>query len=169
MNGLSIVIASSGRRSLRSVVNGIMEQMRPGDELLLDYNNDCPYGNKARNRMMLRAREGNGLVFFDDDDRVLPAGLKLMREAFIHDSDRMHIFKIHFATWTLWVEPVVRKSNVSTQMIVVPASWAICSKWGDRYEGDFDFIAGLADRFGHDSIVWHEELVAIHNGLRAAA
>jgi hypothetical protein len=167
MTGLSIIVASAGRGSLPSAISTIVHQMAPGDELLLDVNLDSPYGNTARNRMMRRAREGNGLVFFDDDDRVMPDGLHHMREAYVHDSDRMHIFKMHFNSWILWTDPEVRKSNVSTQMVCVPASWAVFSKWGDRYEGDFDFIRGLADHFGEESIVWHSEIVATHNGLRS--
>lgn len=164
MNGLSIVVASAGRRSLDTCVRTILHQMTPGDELLLDVNMDSPFGNTARNRMMRKAREGNGLVFFDDDDRVL--SLRYMREAFVHEPDRMHMFRIHWRNTILWHEPRVLPSNVSTQMICVPASWALFSAWGDRYEGDFDFIRGLADHFGESSIVWHDDVVAIHNGLR---
>lgn len=169
MTGLSIIVASSGRASLPSMLDLIVRQMQPGDELLLDVNSDAPFGNAARQRMMPRARSGNGLVFFDDDDQLVPGALHHMRTAYTHAPDRMHIFKMRFRASVLWQVPQVLHSNVSTQMICVPRSWALYGKWGDRYEGDFDFIQGLAKRFGEDSIVWHEDLVVIHNGLRGVA
>ena len=46
-------------------------------------------------------------------------------------------------------------------MILVPRRVALYAKWGDRYEGDFDFIA-QATR--NRPIRWHEEVVAHYRG-----
>jgi hypothetical protein len=169
MKGLSIIVPSSGRASLSELLSLIAAQMLPGDELLVDVNNDASFGNDARNRLMARAREGNGLVFIDDDDRPLSNWLHCMRNAYVAEPDRMHIFKMQWRALLLWQVPQVLPSNVSTQMICVPRSWALYAQWGNRYEGDFDFIKGLADHFGEASIVWHDELTVINNGLRTPA
>ena len=169
MSGLSIIVPSVGRDSLAVLLAILTGQMRPGDELLVDVNDDCPFGNAARNRLMGEARLGNGLVFFDDDDLVLEGALDSMRSAYIAAPDRLHIFKMDDGKGrVIWSYQHVACGNVSTQMICVPRSWALCSRWGERYEGDFDFISGLAQRFGADSIIWHSNIVATRNGLTSS-
>jgi hypothetical protein len=116
---------------------------------------------------MARAREGNGIVFLDDDDEPLPMWLESMRNAYIAAPDRMHMFQMMWRGSVLWRIPQVLVSNVSTQMICVPRSWALMSQWSDRYEGDYDFIKGLANCFGDTSIDWHDEVLVVHNGLNS--
>lgn len=162
--GISVLVASMGRSSLQDLLGTIAWQMEPQDELLVDVNDDAPWGHRARNRLMPRARRGNGLVFYDDDDLVLPGALTAIRDAYRQNADVMHIFRMRHGPTHIWREPLVRQGNVSTQMVCVPAEQAVFSKWSDRYEGDYDFIVGIVRTFGEPT--WHDTIVAHHNGAR---
>jgi glycosyltransferase involved in cell wall biosynthesis len=157
VNGLSIIIASSGRVSLARTLESLSGQLLPGDQLIVDVNDDSPWGHIARNRSMAMAREGNGLCFMDDDDVYLPDALEIMRDCFLAFPESIHVFRMLYFGTVLWRTPDLVCGNISTQMFVVPRDVAVRHKWGDRYEGVFDFISAAAE---HESVVWHEELVA---------
>ena len=121
--------------------------MCPGDELLVDVNDDAPWGHRARNRMMERAC-GDALLFMDDDDMYLVEAFRIVRAAFAAAPDGIHLFKIRYPDGReLWVDPIVRQGNVSTQMVCVPNDFSRIGRWGDRYEGDLDFIVGTVANF----------------------
>lgn len=167
-HGLSILIASGPDNPsewLANITAQACAQMEPGDELIIDKNDDAPWGHMARNRMMRKAKSRNGLVFYDDDDLLEPGGLHIIRAAFRQQPTGWHIFKMVYGATALWQWPVVRCGNVSTQMVCAPQPMADALSWGDRYEGDFDFMIGLWRNFGEP--VWHDEIVAIHNGQRS--
>jgi glycosyltransferase involved in cell wall biosynthesis len=159
MIGLSIIIASSGRPTLLHTLASVQSQMRPGDELIVDVNSDAPYGHAARNRIMFAARRNQGLCFIDDDDIYVPGALMVMREAFRNEPKKIHMFRMLYGDRILWETPELKCGNVSTQMFVVPtsAAWRPGVKWGDRYEGDFDFIREAS---WEREIVWHERVIA---------
>lgn len=155
---LSILIASSGRRSLGATLDSIYPQMRPGDELIVDVNDDAPWGHRARNRMMPRAK-GDALVFLDDDDFYLPGAFDKIRARFAEVPDRVHIFKMRYADGReIWVDRHLWCGNVSTQMFAVPNSPRLAC-WENRYEGDFDFLRGTCMVMGDP--IWHEDVIAI--------
>ncbi len=157
---LSIIVASAGRPSLSQTLESIGPQLRPGDELLVDINDDAPWGHAARNRMMHRA-EGDFLLFMDDDDAYLPRALATVRVQAAAAPDRVHIFRMRYATGTvLWQQPLVECGNVSTQMVCVPNRPGLLGRWGDRYEGDFDFIASTCQLQGEP--VWHKDVIALY-------
>ena len=161
MAGLSVIVASLGRPSLARTLASIAPQLEPGDELLVDVNHDQPWGNGARNRMIDKARRGNGLVFMDDDDVYAHDGLRVIRDAYASEPGSVHLFRMTYGNELIWREPVVREGNVSTQIVCVEAATA--ARFGDRYEGDFDFIeAACRDR----PVRWHNHIVAYY---RAAA
>lgn len=159
---LSVVVASGGRDHLVKTVLGITQQLMPGDELLVDVNDDAPWGHAARQRMQARAA-GDFVVFMDDDDRYTDNGLEIIRWGVATDPDRVHIFRMMYPNGhVLWRDPEVRCGNVSTQMVAVPRRFL--GVWGARYEGDFDFIVDSVRRSGGDP-VWHTEIVCLvgHN------
>lgn len=112
---------------------------------------------------MPRTQSGNGLCFIDDDDLLVKGALSVVRQAYTTHPDQMHIFRMRYAGNFIWTEPVVRLGNVSSQMVCVPRAQALYAKWGDRYEGDYDFIRAVYDKFGEPA--WHEETIIVHNGL----
>lgn len=154
---LSIIIASSGRRTLARTVQSVVTQLEPGDELIVDVNDDAPWGHAARNRQLRRAR-GRHLLFMDDDDVYVPGALRHVRAACAQEPRRIHLFRMRYpGGGELWHEQKVVCGNVSTQMVVVPRR-GLRARWGDRYEGDFDFIAAAVGQFGEP--VWHETVIA---------
>ena len=165
MYGLSIIIASSGRKSLQATIDSIVPQLTPGDELLVDVNDDAPWGHKARNRMMPRANPDNGLCFIDDDDTYKPGALNVMRNAFAKNPDIIHMFRMQYEDGhLLWTLCEVIVGNVSTQMFVVPYSVAQKATWGDQYIGDFDFISD-AKKYAH--VLWHNDVTVNKGTYRA--
>lgn len=158
MTALSIVVASSGRPTLARTVESARSQMRDGDEILVSVNQDCPWGHKARNQLM-RAARGDWLLFMDDDDMYTPGALDTVRGA-VGLVGHPHVFRMRYATGdVLWTDREVRCGNVSTQMVVVPNVGDLLGRWGDRYEGDFDFIAETCSNLGQP--FWHEDVIAL--------
>lgn len=156
---LSILVASSGRPTLQATVASIIPQLTAGDELLVDVNDDAPWGHAARNRMMPRAK-GDWLLFIDDDDIYLPGALDTVRDA-VGPVARPHMFRMRYATGDeLWKEREVRCGNVSTQMFAVPNLPGCLGRWGDVYEGDFEFIARTCELTGEP--FWHEDVIALY-------
>ena len=159
--GISIIVASSGRPSLHATLASIAPQLVPGDQLLVDVNDDAPWGHAARNRTMEHVQPGQGMMFMDDDDVYLPRGIVHAREAFSAAPERVHIFRIlgPDAEPFVWRDPVLRVGNVSTQCVVVPQAAVGRASWGDRYAGDFDFIEAAARALGEP--VFHEQPIAM--------
>lgn len=154
---LTVIVASCGRPTLARTLDSVKPQLHRGDEVLVSVNNDCPWGHAARNQLMLVAR-GNTLLFMDDDDVYLPGALSAVRAAVAAEPDRLHIFRMRYASGgELWTWPQVMQGNVSTQMIAVPNRPADLGTWGTRYEGDLDFISST--KMGEP--VWHEDVIAL--------
>lgn len=157
--GLSIIVASSGRPTLARTLLSIAPQLEPGDELLVDVNEDAPWGHAARNRQMARAT-GSHLLFMDDDDMYLEGALKLARTVAAWTPSRVHIFRMRYPDQdVIWREHEVELGNVSTIMLMVPNEPGRLGEWGDRYEGDFDFLTSTLELRG-DAPVWHEDVIA---------
>lgn len=168
MTSLTVIIPSSGRPSLKDTVDSVIHQLRPdlGDWLLVQTNNQAPWGNALRQEMMGHART-DAMLFMDDDDFYTPGALDVIRTRYAETPKRVHIFKMLYAEndFVLWTEPVLRVGNVASQMICVPtALHCPLGGWGDRYEGDFDFIHGTCQLLGEP--IWHEEVIAlVHHPL----
>lgn len=159
---LTVIIASSGRSTLGRAANSVIDQMEWGDELLIDVNADAPWGHRARNRQMQRAA-GDGVLFLDDDDIYLPGALAAARAALEDEPMAMHIFRMRYAEngSALWGEPRVELGNVSTQMVCAPTELAVRHRWGDRYEGDYDFIRAVSLDELLFGTVFHEDVIAL--------
>jgi hypothetical protein len=166
--GLSVIVASSGRPSLLDTLASFVPQLLPGDQVLVDVNDDSPWGHRARNRMMLKVPPGYGMLFQDDDDAYLPGALEVIRAAFHEQPDCIHMFRVGFGHGRvepeefIWQDPVLREGNVSTQCFLVPQVECLMAEWGDRYAGDFDFIEAAVAMLGEP--VWHKDLIAVLGG-----
>jgi len=126
-----------------------------------------PWGQAHRNWALQQA-ETTHVWSLNDDDTPTSAAVAAIR-AHAHPR-RATIFKARFPDGTsfwgqpaeyrepvIWRDPSVRLGNVDAAMIVAPAGCA--SRWGERYEGDFDFAAALVDEFG--APVWRDETVVL--------
>lgn len=164
MSSLSIIVASSGRPTLQRTLESITQQLRPGDELLVDVNQDAPWGHAARNRLMPRAC-GDALAFIDDDDIYLPRALEIIRASVALNGTNAHFFKMRYGLSTpvpgaeVWTQTELIEGQVSTCTIVVPNIPQKLGVWGSRYAGDFDFAASTVAL--HDlPPIWHEQTIA---------
>lgn len=160
MTTLAVLIASSGRSTLARTLLSLSPQLGPGDELLVDVNDDAPWGHAARNRLMPRTR-AEFLLFMDDDDAYTPEALETIRQRVATSPGALHVFRMRYGPGReLWRSHEVREGNVSTQMIAVPRELALACEWGDRYEGDFDFIAAVQAAASVPAC-WHEDVIAL--------
>lgn len=158
---LSVIVASSGRSTLERTVASVLPQLLPGDELLVDVNDDAPWGHAARNRMMPRAA-GDALLFIDDDDVYTPHAIAVIRSAYEKDPLAVHLFRMRYPNGNeLWGEQRVVCGNVSTQMVCVPGHLAVRHEWGARYEGDFDFLCGVCGDEQATGPCWHEDVTVL--------
>jgi glycosyltransferase involved in cell wall biosynthesis len=158
---ISVIIPTRGRRSLRATLDSVLPQLEPGDEVLVRCSLDEDFGNSARQSLVERAR-GTHLAFIDDDDQLARDALPTMRRVAREHPGRVVVFRMRYHNGrTLWVEPVLRERNVSSQMLLVPN---VPGKLGRWENADYPRMADF--RFAADTIalqgdpVFREEVVA---------
>jgi glycosyltransferase involved in cell wall biosynthesis len=167
---LSVIIPTVGRPALMRILEDLQPDLGDHDEVLVVGDGDYPqaalivsamgderfayypgpvtacYGNAQRQYGMTLAR-GSHLCFFDDDDRVLTGGLRILRVLAGRYPSHLTLTRmIDKHGLLLWAEPELKQGNVSTQMILVPNIPSCLGTWGARYEGDYDFIASTVAR-----------------------
>lgn len=171
---LSVILATSGRDSLAFAARSARVQMRHGDQLLIvgggalgeivaQQNQaqwiDMPpggnWGHSERNHAIPFAN-GTHLLFIDDDDALVPGALNVIRLAVAEAPDRPHVFSmIDSHGRKLPVMPTIRQGNLGTPQMVAPNVAEKLGVWGNRYEGDFDFIVSTVSHYA-DGPVWHD-------------
>jgi glycosyltransferase involved in cell wall biosynthesis len=158
---LSVIVPTRGRASLRATFASVVDQLEPGDEVLVRCSRDEDFGHAARQNLMERAR-GTHLVFMDDDDQFARGALATMRRAAHHHPGRVVIFRMRYLDGvTIWREPVVSGRNVGTPMFLVPNVPGRLGRWENpEYPrmADFRFIADTIALQGEP--IFREEVVA---------
>jgi spore maturation protein CgeB len=176
---LSILVVTAGRPTLERTLRSIEAQpLEPGDEVLVvgngaeiellakrfgyRYIQDGPYGcwgQRERQSAMFKAR-GTHLLFIDDDDFYLSGAFAAIRQAIVEHPTSPHLFKMHgpVQLGTLWKTKVVACGNISGTQFVVPNDDRL-GRWGQRYEGDFDFISSTLRNYPFDALRWHETVI----------
>lgn len=161
---LSVIVPTTGRRSLKATLDSIVEQLEPGDELLVRCSRDADYGSAARQSLTERAC-GTHLVFIDDDDQFARGAFDVIRRFARENPDRIGMFRMRYLDGRLlWTEPVFRRRNVSTQMFCVPNIPDKLGKWPvdrPRTKGmDWAFISETVELQGEP--IFREEVIS-HN------
>jgi hypothetical protein len=169
---LSIIVPTVGRWTLERTLDSIRPQLHPEDELIVVYSHevtqDPSLGRGGAEKVEgTRRATGTHLAFMDDDDVYLPGALDLMRA---HAADVPVIFRLDGSSvgiGTIWREPELRYTNVSTQMFVVPNDPTRLGEWAPHEQSgarglpagqDFTFLTGCVERMG--APVWRPEVIA---------
>jgi glycosyltransferase involved in cell wall biosynthesis len=157
----SVIVPTRGRRSLAATLDSVVEQLEPGDEILVRCTRDEDFGNAARQSLLERAA-GTHLVFIDDDDQLARGALATMRRVAEEHPGRIAIFRMRYLNGrVLWSEPVLRERNVSSQMLLVPNVPGKLGRWENpEYPrmADWSFISKTAELQGEP--LFREEIVA---------
>lgn len=167
----TVVMPTCGRYSLKVAALSAMTQFVAGDSLFII--SDGPidgvadtaaklgvgfiegpktghWGNEQRNllldRVALGTVPGTHLLFLDDDDRLVPRVLSKVRARVAQEPDRLFLFRF-LAPYRLaiWRNHQVVLGNCGTGNIVAPIGPNL-GRYGDRYEGDYDFIVDTLAR-----------------------
>lgn len=164
---LSIIVPTSGRPTLTATLASVTPQLEHGDELMVICRTDAPWGHASRNTAMRRAT-GSHLLFIDDDDRYVDDALALVRGWVEQEPDRVHLYAMRYdygrVVYPVWP---LTCGYVSTQMLCVPNVPHLLGRWGDRYEGDYDFAATTMALRSDEPVVHMD--VAVLVGLPAHA
>jgi hypothetical protein len=157
---LSVQIPTSGRASLsRAVLSVLAQPPRPGDEVIVTFDNSGDWGHTPRNDMMRRAR-ANYMIFLDDDDLMLAGALEVIRQAVAQQPGAPHLFRMAIDSLLLWQEPRLEMGNVGTPMFVIP-TYGPLGVWTPRRGGDFDFICDTVRLYQANGValVWRPEVI----------
>lgn len=115
------------------------------------------WGHTARNRALAQVRTTHAL-YMDDDDSYEPWAMECVRAAITRHPNRPVLFRMRYPNGRLlWDKPVLECGNVSTQILVHPM--LRYGAWGERYEGDFDFIASTCALYPEGPL-WDEAVIA---------
>lgn len=182
---LSIIIPTSGRRSLGRTLDSIRDQeLIDGDEVLVIADGPQPlarevfersglkgqyvetvatrdFGGSQRNRG-LDLSVGHYLLFMDDDDVYSVDAFATIRQALAENPERPHIFRMRYATngRILWKDRSLMLGNLSTQMITFPNRPDLL-RWDPYHGHDFRFLIKNLVLWTADSLVWRDEIIAI--------
>jgi len=181
---VSFIIPTIARHLLLRVLGEIRPQLGAMDEILVIGDGPFPvarkmvdglsdprikylehgpaknWGHSQRNFAMPLCK-GQYIMTLDDDDRFSSKGLATIREVASHHPGRPLMFRLMHDTGVIWEKPIIRQANVSTQMFVVPNDPTMLGIWGNRYEGDLDFIESTVARYPKDALVWREEMLVL--------
>jgi glycosyltransferase involved in cell wall biosynthesis len=163
----SVIVPTRGRRSLERTLASVVEQLQPGDEVLVRCSDAEDFGHSTRQELLRRAR-GTHLAFCDDDDQLARGALETMRRFVREHPGRIGVFRMRYDNGlVLWREPVVRVGNVGTPMFCVPNVPGKLGRWFDPdvpRNGDFGFLRTTVELQGEP--VFRREIVAYVNADR---
>jgi Glycosyl transferase family 2 len=137
----SVLVATVGRRSLGAALRSAWKQLVPGDELLVDFNQDGDLGSAGRNRLAAKAT-GTHLLFIDDDDSFANGALEKMRRFATDNPGRIGIFRMRTSAGELiWSRPIFEYGCVGTPTMVVPNVRGKLGTWKQTDKGcDWNFL-----------------------------
>jgi glycosyltransferase involved in cell wall biosynthesis len=141
---LSIIVATTGRPTLAAALASATGQMRPGDELILVFDDSGDAGDTPRNRV-LDSASGTHIMFLDDDDELRPHALATVRRFAAAHPGRIGMFRLDLGMWG--IAPVVKDLlSSATAMYVIPNVKGKIGRFGrvpgakEGRLGDYKFI-----------------------------
>jgi hypothetical protein len=167
----TIILPTTGRKTLRRTLVSITSQLEPGDELFVVYDDSGDLGDTPRNQTMRRAA-GTHLLFMDDDDEYASGALATIRRFANENPGRIGIFRMRHPTGPMrWHTRELRYTNVSTQLFCVPNIPEKLAEWKQvgRRIGDFRFISFTSAYMGQEPIFVDAVTVLarpVHNHLK---
>lgn len=121
------------------------------------------YGHDQLNYGLAQA-QGNWLHCSDDDDIHAPGAISVMRSAAKDNPDHPILFRfLSYHGIVFWVtRGVFAYEQVGGHCLLTPNIPGKVGKWGERYQGDWDYISSTVELHGGEqSIVWRDEIVVI--------
>lgn len=182
---ISTIIPTIGRPTLTRVLWEILPQLREGDEILVvgdgpqpvacamvagfdkrviyhEYGPTKDWGHSQRNYAMPHAR-GQYLFHLDDDDRCAPWALETVRRVAGECPNRPLMFRLFSPAGEEWPRTkTIEPYNVGTQMFVVPNVPHKLGVWGQRFEGDYDFVKSTLALYPEDALIWRNEWLILY-------
>jgi glycosyltransferase involved in cell wall biosynthesis len=187
----SVIIATSGRKSLRRTLKSLRSQDEGDIEVIVVSDGPQPtaraivseeeqhwtavcyeegprtgrWGNAQKMVGMERAA-GRYLMFVDDDDVTKRRAFSAIRKAVHRDPGRMILFRVKRYDGILWKTREMVEGNVASPQVVVPNLPGRVGSWltNDRYASDFDFISECARLQG--DVIWDEHVIAVIDPFR---
>ena len=154
MATFTIILGTTGRKTLTRTISSITPQLEPGDELFIIRDDSGDAGDTPRNQTMNRAA-GTHLLFMDDDDEYTKDALATIRRFADGNPGRIGIFRMRHPIGPMhWRDPELRHANVSTQLFCVPNVPGKLAEWKHvgRRHGDFRFISFTSEYMGSKPI-----------------
>lgn len=156
-----MLVPTSGRKSLLATLASILEQVEPGDEVIVRASRHDDFGHATRQSMMESAN-GTHLLFMDDDDQFARGALATMRQFAREHPGRIGIFRMRYLDGrVLWTEPVLRLRNVGTPMMCIPNIPGRLGRWeSPAYPrvADYEFLRATVDL--QREPIFRDEIVA---------
>lgn len=127
----TIIVPSSGRRTLARTLASIAEQIEPGDEVIVDCNRDGDDGLAALDRGVGKAT-GSHLMCCDDDDIFTAGALARVRSWIEANPGKIGVFRRAFNPGTKqWKTPELGGGNVQRMCMVLPNKPGQLASWTD--------------------------------------
>lgn len=183
---ISWMLPTIGRASLADILKDILDQAASTDQIIvvgdgaqpeamkiaegLDprviYLEEGPtkdWGHGLRNIVMPIAT-GTHIMSLDDDDRMARGIVPKIKFSLARRPNKPHIFRMHHEGGLVWVNKELKEGNVSTQLIAVPNIPERLGVWGNRYQGDWDFIRSTVELYPNKDkdIVWNPNVIMVH-------
>jgi hypothetical protein len=152
---IAVITGSLGRPSLEQVRRDVRRQCLPGDEHVVEIGGAY---DESHNQAISRAT-ADWLMFVTDDDLILPGAMNRIRRIVPYNPARMHLFQNLGAGWSA---PRLKVWETGGGMVVTPNIPGKVGIWGDRRQGDFDFITSTLALLGTDP-VWRSEHIVRYN------
>ncbi len=119
------------------------------------------WGHRLRNKYCKQV-DTSHVCYFHDDDVALPNMLTDMFAAATTDMFSTHMFRMRRFPQgdRVWSEPKMEVAKVAGENVLHRNENDFHGRWGLRYEGDFDFIEHVSQRFKPK---WHDVTTCLYS------
>ncbi|CAL8465893.1 g5429 [Coccomyxa elongata] len=164
---VTVVFDGKDVGNVTSAVGDILSKMPGLNSLIMEQKNANDWGATVRNKHMLR--EGDFMMFADDDNWFEPDAFDTVRTVVQHDFDALYVFQYRHSQLPNYFIPEldingeVEPGNVDTGCGVVPIKHSHLSNWpeGD-YEADGKFYHKLSEVMPRTYLV--KKVIFVYNG-----